>query len=60
MRTIDGDLKKTSDELNETKNHYNSVAKKEGTTYMTKDLGDIIYNNSHVDPDLFVEYKKSE
>jgi hypothetical protein len=33
MKTIDGDLKKVQDDLNETRNIYNQVAKKEGSTF---------------------------
>lgn len=59
MRTIDNDLKKMQDELNETRNHYNSVAKKEGASFMAKDVGDVIYTNQ-VDPSIFVEKQGSE
>lgn len=59
MRTIDTDLKKMQDELNETRNHYNAIAKKEGTTYLTKDIGEIIYT-SPVSPNIFVEKEGSE
>jgi hypothetical protein len=46
MRTIDGDLKKVQDELNDAKNHYNSISKgKETTSFVNKDLGEIIYNS---------------
>ena len=50
MRTIDNDLKKQGDDLNDTRNNYNQVAKKQGSTYTNMDLGDIIYNSSQVDP----------
>ncbi len=61
MRTIDNDLKKQGDDLNDTKNNYNQIAKKQGSTYTNMDLGDIIYNSSHVDPSVyFVEKNGSE
>jgi hypothetical protein len=44
MKDIDGDLKKLSDDLNETRNIYNQVARKDGSSFLTKDLGDVIYN----------------
>lgn len=61
MRTIDGDLKKVQDELNDAKNHYNSISKgKETTSFVNKDLGEIIYN-SQINPDIyFVEKHGSE
>ena len=59
MKTIDGDLKKLQDDLNETRNIYNQVAKKEGANFQTKDLGDIIYN-SQVSSQDFVEKLGSE
>ena len=54
MKAIDGDLKKLQDDMSETRNVYNQVAKKEGTSFLNKDLGDIIYN-SKVNAELFVE-----
>ena len=45
--------------MNETRNIYNQVAKKEGANYQTKDLGDIIYN-SPVSSEDFVEKLGSE
>lgn len=45
MRTIDTDLKKVQDELNEARNHYSAIAKKEGTSLQTKDLGETIYTS---------------
>lgn len=59
MKTIDGDLKKLQDDLNETRNIYNQVAKREGTSFQSKDLGDIIYN-SGVSSEDFVEKLGSE
>ena len=51
MRTIDGDLKKVQDELNDAKNSYNALSKgKDTASFALKDLGEIIYN-SHVNPD---------
>jgi len=46
MKTIDSDLKKLQDDLNETRNIYNQVSKKDGVNYTTKDLGEVIYNSS--------------
>ena len=55
MKAIDSDLKKLQDDLNETRNVYAQVAKKEGSSYMNKDLVDIIYT-SKLDPkQYFVE-----
>lgn len=61
MKTIDGDLKKLQDDMNETKNIYNQVAKKDGVNFITKDLGEIIYNspNSNISEE-FVEKLGSE
>mmetsp|Transcript_35259 Transcript_35259/g.34267 ORF Transcript_35259/g.34267 Transcript_35259/m.34267 type:complete len:284 (+) Transcript_35259:243-1094(+) len=61
MRTIDGDLKKVQDELNDAKNNYNALSKgKDSASFLLKDLGEIIYN-SNVNPDvLFVEKHGSE
>lgn len=39
--------------MNETRNNYNQVAKKQGTTYTNMDLADVIYNSQHVDPATF-------
>ena len=54
MKAIDNDLKKLQDDLNETRNVYGQSVKKDGANFMSKDLGDIIYN-SKVEPELFVE-----
>lgn len=59
MKTIDGDLKKLQDDLNETRNIYNQVAKKEGANFTSKDLGDVIYNST-VSSEDFVEKLGSE
>lgn len=61
MRTIDGDLKKVQDELNDVKNQYGAVSKgKDSASFTQKDLGEIIYN-SKIDPDrFFVEKHGSE
>jgi hypothetical protein len=45
MKAIDGDLKKLQDDLNETRNVYNQVSKKDGQSFTSKDLGEIIYNS---------------
>ena len=46
MRLIDGDIKKVMDLLNDAKNNLNTVAKgKDSTSYLVKDLGEIIYNS---------------
>jgi hypothetical protein len=61
MRKVDNDLKQSADVLNETKNNYNQVSRKQGTSYATMDLGDIIYNSQHVDPSTcFIEKDGSE
>jgi hypothetical protein len=54
MKAIDGDLKKLQDDLNETRNIYNQVSKKDSTSFVAKDLGEIIYN-SKVNGEDFVE-----
>ena len=54
MKAIDSDLKKLQDDLNETRNVYAQVTKKDGQNFTSKDLGDIIYN-SKVNPEDFVE-----
>jgi hypothetical protein len=61
MRYIDGDLKKSTDELNEAKNNLAQMSKgKDSNSFLQKDLGDIIYNTK-IDPDtFFVEAKGSE
>ena len=57
MRNIDTDLKKQTDELTEIKNQLNAISKgKEGANFFAKDLGEIIYNASNVNPaQTFVE-----
>jgi len=53
MRHIDGDLKKSMDDLNEVRNQFNQLNKGNASgSFLTKDLGDVIYN-SHIDPDAF-------
>jgi hypothetical protein len=59
MRTIDTDLKKVQDELNEVKNHYASIVKKEGSNFQTKDISETIYT-SQVDASIFPEKAGSE
>lgn len=45
MRSIDGDLKKLTDELTETKNNLNALSKgKESANYYSADLAEVIYN----------------
>jgi hypothetical protein len=48
--------------LNEVKNQYTSVSKgKEGKSLLTKDMGDLIYDNPVINPDhYFVEKLGSE
>lgn len=56
MRAIDSDLKKKQDELNEVKNNYSAIAKgKDSTSYLQKDLGEIIYNSTINADTFFVE-----
>ena len=53
MRSIDGDLKKVMDELNETRNNYNAVNKGGAAgSFLVRDVGDVIYNNN-VNPDVY-------
>jgi V-type H+-transporting ATPase subunit C len=58
LKAIDNDIKKQMDDLNETKNHYASFAKKEGTSLTTKDLAEEIYGN--VQKEFFVETFETE
>ena len=59
MRTIDGDLKKVMDEMNDARNSLNSVSKgKESASFLVKDLGDIIYN-SQLNPDVYFVEKNA-
>jgi hypothetical protein len=61
MRSIDGDLKKVMDELNDARNSYNAINKgKEGGSFMVRDIGDIVYNNSVKPEPYFVEHHGSE
>jgi hypothetical protein len=47
MRSIDGDLKKVMDELNDARNNYNAINKgKEAGSFLVRDIGDIVYNNN--------------
>jgi hypothetical protein len=55
MKSIDNDIKRMQDELTEVKNNYNQLVKKDGTTLLTKDVGEVIYT-SNINPDqYFVE-----
>jgi len=61
MKTIDNDIKKQQDELNEVKNTFAQMSKKEGTTLLTRDLSEVIYSASSLDPEKhFVEKKGSK
>ncbi len=61
MRTIDGDLKKVQDELNDAKNNYNAISKgKDSPSFLAKDLGEIIYNSKLEPEKYFVERHGSE
>lgn len=60
MKTIDSDIKKLQDEYTEARNNYNSVAKKEGTNFLTKDLNEVIYTANLNTDALFVEKHSSE
>ena len=54
MRRIDNDLKKQTDELNEARNHLASLSKgKEGGSYFSADLGELIYRNERLNPNHF-------
>ncbi len=46
--------------MNEYKSTYAHFAKKDGTTYLTKDLGELIYDNKDIDQTIFVESHQSE
>lgn len=56
MKTIDGDIKKQQDEINEVKNNYTALSKKDGSNFLTQDIATVIYSNS-VDSNNFVETK---
>ena len=43
MKIIDGDVKKQTDDFNETRNQHQALSKKEGNSFMNKDLSDDIY-----------------
>jgi hypothetical protein len=58
MRTIDNDIKKQQDEINEIKNSYTALSKKDGSNFLTQDIATIIYSNS-VDANIFVESNKN-
>ena len=55
MKTIDSDLKKLMDDMNEKKGLLNQVSKKEGTSFLTKDLGEVIYGSKNIKAEDFVE-----
>lgn len=60
MRYIENDLKRRNDEMNEYKATYSQFVKKEGANYLTKDLGELIYDNTSIDQHMFVETHESE
>lgn len=54
MKNIDGDLKKQLDELNEVKNNLAALTKgKDGASFFTKDLGEVIYTSEKINADVF-------
>lgn len=56
MKSVDSDVKKLQDDLTEVKNNYSQMFKKEGTTFLTKDLSETIYTATNINPkDYFVE-----
>ena len=58
MKAVDNDIKRKSDELNETKQRHAQYSKKEGQNLFSKDLGDMIYGQ--VPKELFVETHGTE
>lgn len=56
MRQIDNDIKKQQDEINEVKNNFTALSKKDGSNFLTQDTATVIYSNS-VDSNNFVETK---
>jgi hypothetical protein len=46
--------------MNEYKATYSQFVKKEGSNYLTKDLGELIYDNTSIDQTVFVESHESE
>ena len=61
MRTIDQDIKVLNDDLNEVKNNLAAISKKDGTSYMTKDISEEIYGDQQIKPqDFFIEVHGSQ
>jgi V-type H+-transporting ATPase subunit C len=59
MKVTDNDIKKTQDELNETRSQLSAIQKKEGDNYATYDVSDRIYQAANLRPeDYFVERTK--
>ena len=59
MKVTDNDIKKTQDELNETRTQLAAIQKKEGDNYATYDVSDRIYQAANLRPeDYFVERSK--
>lgn len=61
MKMIDNDIKKMQDELQEHRNNYAQLSKKEGNNFLTQDISEPIYTKGNLNAaDLFVEMKGSE
>ena len=53
MKTIDNDIKQLNDDLNEVRNNLNQYVKKEGSSFLQKDISDVIYADTNLKPELF-------
>ena len=61
MRTIDGDVKQLNDDLNEVRNNLNQYVKKEGSSFLQKDISEVIYSDTNLKPEqFFVEVHNSQ
>jgi Zn-dependent M32 family carboxypeptidase len=61
MRTIDNDIKTLNDDLNEVRNNLNQYVKKEGSSYLQKDISEDIYGDTNLKPEhYFVEVHNSQ
>jgi len=56
MRTVDNDIKTLNDNWTETKNQLAQLVRKEGNSFQTKDLSEVIYTDNNLKPEeVFVE-----
>ena len=61
MKTIDSDIKQLNDDLNEVRNNLNQYVKKEGTSFLQKDIAEVIYSDTNLKPEnYFVEVHQSQ